>query len=99
MVRGNLASIKVLIIDPEPRRQRQLRTILNTLGHRAADIESAPDIEQGLQTLRSKRFDFCFLSVDCRNYEPLAKLGEIRSDLATKSVPVIAVGATLVLAA
>jgi CheY-like chemotaxis protein len=83
--------MKILIIDTESHRQRQLRLVLGALGHRTADVESAPELKPGLSALRARRFDLCFLSLDAGE-AAVATLEAARGGFASGSVPVIVFG-------
>lgn len=66
----------VLIIDPNTKRQQQLRSVLASLGHRSSDVESCRDPEAGAVMLRKKRYDVCFFAFD----PPVAKYFETLKD-------------------
>ena len=54
--------MKILIAEPDTNRQRQLRTILSSLGHKSAEIETAIDNKSAQSLTRKKRFEIMFTS-------------------------------------
>jgi len=80
--------MKILIVEPDAMRQRQLRTILASLGHKSAEIETVPDAKAAINTLRKKRFEMTFLSMS-PPLDGIALLKEIRAGSSTKSLPSI----------
>jgi len=79
--------MKILIVEPDTSRQRQLRTILASLGHKSGEIETVGDNKTAINTLRKKRFDCAFLSMG-PTMDALALLKEIRSG-SSKGLPSI----------
>ena len=55
--------MKLLIVEPDMMRQRQLRTILTSLGHKSADIEAIGDGKTAIGLIKKKKFDCTFLSM------------------------------------
>lgn len=80
--------MKIFIIEPEMNRQRQLRTILASIGHKSADIETANDKKQALTLLRKKRFDVAFF-VHALQFDGIEFLKEIRGSAGLTSMPVV----------
>lgn len=80
--------MKILIVEPDPNRQRQLRTILASLGHKSGELETVSDSKSAINTLRKKRFDCVFLAM-CPGLDALALLKEIRSGSSSRSLPCI----------
>jgi CheY-like chemotaxis protein len=81
--------MKILITESDPIRQRQLRTILTSLGHKSAEIEAVSDSKSTMGSLRKKKFDVAFLC-----HEPgvgvngLDILKELRSGN-SKTLPIV----------
>ena len=80
--------MKILIVEPDANRQRQLRTILSSLGHKSGEIETVVDAKSAINTLRKKRFDCTFLAMTS-GIDALALLKEIRGGASGKSLPSI----------
>jgi two-component system chemotaxis response regulator CheY len=80
--------MKILIVEPDATRQRQLRTILASLGHKSGDTETAPDAKSAINVLRKKRFDCAFLAMS-PSLDALALLRELRSGSGSKSLPAV----------
>jgi len=49
--------MRILIAEPDAMRQRQLRTILSSIGHRSADIDTVTDARGLTSNVRKKRYD------------------------------------------
>lgn len=79
--------MKILIVEPDPNRQRQLRTILASLGHKSGEIDTVTDAKSAINTLRKKRFDCTFLAMQ-PPLDALALLKEMRSG-SSKGLPSI----------
>ncbi len=54
--------MRILIFESDTNRQRQLRTILASLGHKSAEIETVPDAKSATNLMRKKRFEVIFIS-------------------------------------
>ncbi|MFN8389765.1 MAG: response regulator [Bdellovibrionota bacterium] len=80
--------MKTLIVEPDPNRQRQLRTILSSLGHKSGEIETVADAKTAINTLRKKRFDCVFVSM-APPIEALPLVKEMRGGSGAKSLPII----------
>ena len=80
--------MKILIIEPDANRQRQLRTILASLGHKSGECETAGDSKSAINTLRKKRFDCIFLAMGAAGVDSLGMLKEIRGG-SSKGLPCI----------
>ena len=80
--------MKILIIEADPNRQRQLRTILTSLGHKSADIESVNDAKSAIASLRKKRVDCCFVALSAQ-VDAVALVKEIRGGASSRGTPVI----------
>lgn len=55
--------MRILILESDTNRQRQLRTILVSLGHKSSEMETATDIKSATNLLRKKRFEVMFVSM------------------------------------
>ena len=81
--------MKILIVEVDTNRQRQLRTILTSIGYKSAEMETVTDMKSGLNTLRKKRFDCAFVSLGNPKLDGIAFLKEIKGGAATKGIPVV----------
>ncbi len=81
--------MKVLIIDNEMTRQRNLRSILSSLGFKSADVESSDDPSTGLQNMKKKSFNIVFLYRELPKMSALDVLKEIRGNQRLKGIPVV----------
>ncbi|MCB0323874.1 MAG: response regulator [Bdellovibrionales bacterium] len=81
--------MKILIVEPDTNRQRQLRTILSSLGHKSAEIESTLDSKGAISLLRKKRFDCSFISMAPGQFDALELLKNIRTGGSSRTLPVI----------
>lgn len=81
-------AMKILIVEADPNRQRQLRTILTSLGHKSADIESVNDAKSAITSLRKKRVDCCFVAMSSQ-VDAIALIKDIRGGASSKATPVI----------
>ena len=81
--------MKILIVEPDTNRQRQLRTILTSLGHKSADVETANDSKSALSLLRKKRFDCGFICMGSPQMDGMELLKGLRGGASTKSLPLI----------
>lgn len=82
--------MKILIVEADPNRQRQLRTILTSLGHKSAEVESVSDAKAAMNTLRKKRFDCGFVAIGTSPVDGLALVKEIKSSASSKSIAIVA---------
>ena len=80
--------MKILIVEPDTNRQRQLRTILSSLGHKSGELENALDVKAGINAIRKKRFDCAFVTLTPPT-DGLAFVKEIRGSNSTKSMALI----------
>lgn len=81
--------MKILIVEPDTNRQRQLRTILSSLGHKSGEIESVPDSKTAISVIRKKRFDCCFICLGAAGLDAIDLLKNIRSGGSSRSLPVV----------
>ena len=56
--------MRILIIDAEPRRPRQLRVILSCLGHRLTNVLNVGDLKAACGLLNKRPFDCVFLHIE-----------------------------------
>ena len=81
--------MRILIAEPDAMRQRQLRTILSSIGHRSADIDTVPDQRGLTSNVRKKRYDIIFLShAPTEGLDALKVVADLKSGT-SKSVPVV----------
>jgi DNA-binding response OmpR family regulator len=80
--------MKILITENDPNRQRQLRTILTSLGHKSANIETAADGKSAMNIIKKKKFDILFLCHETGGLNGLELLKEFKNT-SSKSTPVI----------
>lgn len=85
--------MKLIIVDNETVRQRNLRSILSSLGYKSADVEGTDDAAIGLNTIKKKRFDCAFISLAMPKMDGIEVLKQIRENMRLKSLPVIIYGA------
>ena len=81
--------MKLLIADNEVSRLRNLRSILTSLGHKSADIDSVEDGEAALVKLKKKRFNIVFCSIELPRLDGLGLLKSIRENSRLKNLPVV----------
>ena len=82
----------ILIVDGNLHRQRQLRSVLGSLGYKTAAVECVPDFKAGLTTLRQRRFDCCFVAMCGTKEQTKSFLDGVRSTSVTKSLSIIVFG-------
>ena len=81
--------MRILIAEPDAIRQRQLRTILSSIGHRSADIDTVTDQRTLTSNVRKKRYDVIFLShAPSEGMDALKVVGDLKAG-SSKSVPVV----------
>lgn len=80
--------MKILITESDSIRQRQLRTILTSLGHKSAEIEAVSDSKSTMGSLRKKKFDVAFLCHESGGVNGLEILKELRSGN-SKTLPIV----------
>lgn len=81
--------MKVLIIDNEMTRQRNLRSILASLGFRSADVESADDPGIAINNMKKKNFAIVFVYREMPKMSAMDVIKEIRGNSRLKSTPVV----------
>jgi CheY-like chemotaxis protein len=80
--------MKILITENDPVRQRQLRTILTSLGYKSANIETATDGKSAISTIKKKKFDMLFLCHEAGGLNGLELIGELKGS-SLKGTPII----------
>ena len=81
--------MRILIAEPDAVRQRQLRTILSSIGHRSADIDTVPDHRGLTSNVRKKRYDIIFVShTPHEGIDALKVVSDLKAG-SSKSVPVV----------
>jgi len=70
-------------------RQRNLRSILTSIGFKSADLESSDDPSQALGNMKKKSFNLVFMYRDLGKTTALAVLKDIRANMRLKNTPVI----------
>lgn len=82
---------KFLVVDDFSTMRRIVRNLLKELGY--SDVDEAEDGVQGLQKLRSEKFDFVVSDWNMPNMDGLEMLKQIRADATLSSLPVLMVTA------
>lgn len=82
-------SLRVFIIDNEVARQRNLRSILSSLGYKSGEVESSDDPIMGIAQLKKKHFNALFVYQVMPKMSGIDVVKEIRSNPRLKSLPVI----------
>src|SRR3954467_8196038 len=85
--------MKILIIESNAHPQRQLRTILASLGNKSGEIEAATDAKAALGALSKKRFDCIFVSTLAK-LDAVSVLKSIHPE-GTSKVPTVVYGPKL----
>ena len=81
--------MKNLILEIEASRQRQLRTILASMGHKSADIEICLDAKTALGLLKKRKFDIAFVCISTPANEELGLVRDIRGGRFLASLPIV----------
>jgi two-component system chemotaxis response regulator CheY len=82
-------TLKILIIDNEMTRQRNLRSILTSLGFKSADLESTDDPTIAISNMKKKNFNLVFVYRDLGKTNASAVIKDIRGNMRLKGTPVI----------
>ena len=80
--------MKIYIVEPDVPRQRQLRTILSSIGHRSGDIESQTESKAALSELRKRRYD-CVFIYNGEELDGLKILKDLRSGASSRNIAVV----------
>jgi len=81
--------MKLCIIDNESLRQRNLRSVLSSLGYKSADVESFDDGQIAIANLKKRNYGLVFLYLTLPKMTGLEVLKEIKASSRLKSLPVI----------
>jgi CheY-like chemotaxis protein len=81
--------MKILIIDSEMTRQRNLRSILSSLGYKSAEIDSADDPNVGISNMKKKTYNVVFMYREFPKVSGIEILQEIRSNARFRGVPIV----------
>ena len=84
--------MKYIIVDNEPLRQRNLRSVLASIGIKSVDVEAFDDVDLALGAVKKKRFDFAFASIVMPKKSGIEFLKEVRESTRTKSLPIVVYG-------
>ena len=82
----------ILIVEDNARNAKLLRDVLQVKGYRTVDAATAED---GLVAARRDRPDLILMDIQLPGMDGKAALGELRRDPVTRSIPVIAVTASV----
>lgn len=80
--------MKLLIVEPDMMRQRQLRTILTSLGHKSSDIEAIGDSKTAIGLIKKKKFDCTFLSMG-ETIDAITIINDVRQSVSSKHLPMV----------
>lgn len=80
--------MKLLIVEPDMMRQRQLRTILTSLGHKSVDIEAVNDAKSALNLIKKKKIECTFISMG-ESIDAVQMITEVRSSPSTKNLGMV----------
>jgi CheY-like chemotaxis protein len=81
--------VRMLVIDNETIRQRNLRAILSSLGYKSAEVESVDDPINGITLMKKKAYDCVFVYMYFPKMSGLDFVKELRVHTRLKSVPVV----------
>src|SRR5262249_48007835 len=76
----------LLIIDPIAGRQRQLRTVLTSLGFRASHIQNTTEVAEARRLLRRRHYLCCFAA---QSAEALDLVKYLRADMFLRKQPIV----------
>ena len=80
--------MRIIIAEPDTNRQRQLRTILTSLGHKSAEVDTTTDSKSTLSNIRKKRYDLGFFCHTPGTFDGLKLVVDLRGST-SKSLPVV----------
>ena len=81
--------MRILILDNEPLRQRNLRAILATMGYKSADVEAFDDWQNALGALKKKPFDLSFVYLSMPKKSGIDVVKELRLTNRLKNIPIV----------
>jgi CheY-like chemotaxis protein len=81
----------ILIVEDNERNRKLVRDVLAFHGYRLAEAETGED---GVRLARELRPDLVLMDIQLPGIDGIAALGQLRSDPATRAIPVIAVTAS-----
>lgn len=81
--------MNILIVDAEASRQRNLRSILSSIGYKSGDVESMDDGPNAIGALKKKRFDCVFIATNVPRLDGMEMLKEMRGNSRMKDMPVV----------
>jgi two-component system cell cycle response regulator DivK len=87
-----VASELILIVEDNPRNLKLLRDTLQVKGYQTIDAGTG---EQGVQLARERQPALVLMDVQLPGISGLEALGQLRADPSTRSIPVIAVTASV----
>jgi CheY-like chemotaxis protein len=80
--------MKLLIVEPDMMRQRQLRTILTSLGHKSVDIEAVGDGKSAVNLIKKKKIECTFISMG-ETIDAVQIINDVRSSPSTKNLGMV----------
>jgi two-component system, cell cycle response regulator DivK len=87
-----VASELILIVEDNPRNLKLLRDTLQVKGYQTIDAGTG---EQGVQLARERQPALVLMDIQLPGISGLEALGQLRADPSTRSIPVIAVTASV----
>jgi two-component system, cell cycle response regulator DivK len=87
-----VASELILIVEDNPRNLKLLRDTLQVKGYQTIDAGTG---EQGVQLARERQPALVLMVIQLPGISGLEALGQLRADPSTRSIPVIAVTASV----
>jgi two-component system, cell cycle response regulator DivK len=81
---------KVLVVEDNPSNMKLTSLILHNAGHA---VVAAPDAESGLRLARDEQPDLILMDIQLPGMDGLAATALLKHDLATATIPVIALSA------
>ena len=86
-----MAGELILIVEDNERNRKLVRDVLAFHGYRLAEAETGED---GVRLARELHPDLVLMDIQLPGIDGIAALGQLRSDPATRAIPVIAVTAS-----
>jgi two-component system cell cycle response regulator DivK len=87
-----VASELILIVEDNPRNLKLLRDTLQVKGYQAIDAGTG---EKGVQLARERQPALVLMDIQLPGISGIEALGQLRADPSTRSIPVIAVTASV----